>query len=384
MVAPGPGYAQPYGSRSVHGLAGLNEFLRSVSAFSGGKAIIATNAPAEEVPRIFVENSLYYLLGYEAPGPMADGRYRRIRVRVNRPDVFVEPDGDRMIFSPKPGRTAAAPPAAARALSRLVPLAEEPLRLAVATIADPAAGASGEVLGHVTIALGLEVPEEAALGDVIELQLRVFDGEGRVERLARAETLRVPRTSRPGTRPVDVLLSFTLPPGRYNLRVAAHSVNRDRSGSVYTDFTVPDFARATVSLSDVVVAAAPGRSPRMLDTGAAALPALPTTARMFASSDQVSALLRVYWGRNRPGTAVEMRTTISNDTDDQVFERRSELTPEAGSGLRASDYSLDLPLKDLPAGEYLLTLTATPAGAPAIAKHVRFTVHGPARDPNDR
>jgi hypothetical protein len=79
-----------------------------------------------------------------------------------------------------------------------------------------------------------------------------------------------------------------------------------------------------------------------------------------------------------------MRTTISNDTDHQVFERRSELTPEAGSGLRASDYPLDLPLKDLPAGEYLLTLTATPAGGPAIAKHVRFTVHGPARDPNDR
>jgi VWFA-related protein len=377
MVAPGPSATQPYSNRGIHGPAGLNEWLKTVSSLSGGKAIIATNTPAEEVPRIFAENRLYYMLGYELPGPMEDGRYRRISVRVNRPNVIVEPHGDRLVLAPKAGGRMVTPPATARALSGLVPLADDPLRLAVAAFAEPAATAAGPALARLALTLGIEVAEPA-LDDAIAVQVRVFDGEGRKELQVRDETLRVSRTSQPGPRRIDALLSLALPAGRYNLRVATHSTRRDRVGSVYTDVTIPDFRRAPLSLSDVMLSAVPGPLPWPLETGAAVLPASPTTARAFAPTDRVAAHVRVYWGENSRLGTVTLHATITNIDDRHVLELTTALNPGAGpaNDLRATDYRLDLPLTDLKAGEYLLTLAAAPAGAIATTtrRHVRFRV----------
>jgi VWFA-related protein len=281
MVAPGPSEAQPYSNRAVHGPAGLNEWLKTVSSLSGGKAIVATNTPADEVPRIFAENRLYYVLGYEVP-PAQDSRYRKISVRVNRPDLMIEPHGDRLVFAPKAVERPAALSTTTRALSRIVPLADEPLRLAVAAFAEPVTSATGPLVARLSLALGIEVPEAASGGDVIGIQVRVFDGEGRKELQVRDEALRVPPTTQSGPRLIDTLLSLALPPGRYNLRVATHSTTRDRAASVYTDVTSPDFRRAPISFSDVVLCAATRPLPRPLDTSASALPALPTTARAFA------------------------------------------------------------------------------------------------------
>jgi VWFA-related protein len=109
---------------------GMAEMLRNLSEATGGRGIAANNTPDRLIPSVFVENSLHYTLGYESPGPMQDGRYRSIEVRVNRPDVTVEPGAERMFFSPKPTPVTGTP--TTRALSGLVPLADEPLRLAVA------------------------------------------------------------------------------------------------------------------------------------------------------------------------------------------------------------------------------------------------------------
>src|ERR1051325_11389069 len=60
--------------------------LRMFAESTGGRATLATNEPWTEVPQIFRENSSYYLLGFRSTDPTADGRFRRIAVKVNRPD----------------------------------------------------------------------------------------------------------------------------------------------------------------------------------------------------------------------------------------------------------------------------------------------------------
>ena len=69
--------------------ASASEFYRTVAENTGGLAIVNRNDFQTIVPRILRENGAYYLLGYASPNLKADGRLRRITVRVNRPDVTV-------------------------------------------------------------------------------------------------------------------------------------------------------------------------------------------------------------------------------------------------------------------------------------------------------
>ena len=171
------------------------DFRRGVSETTGGRAIALTNAPAERVPEVFRENSVHYTLAYEAPKAFADGRYHRIEVRVNREGAIVQPDGARMFLSSKPA--AGVPiPETTRALSGLVPLAGEPLRLAIAAVATPPTAAAPGAAASLVLALGVDAPASlSGAGDQIAVKLRVFDGEGRRQIDLKKMGFRVPPTS---------------------------------------------------------------------------------------------------------------------------------------------------------------------------------------------
>ncbi len=65
------------------------DFLRIVSSQTGGRAIVNLNEPSRQVPRVFRENSAYYLIGFQSSNPAIDGKYRRIEVKVNRRNAEV-------------------------------------------------------------------------------------------------------------------------------------------------------------------------------------------------------------------------------------------------------------------------------------------------------
>jgi hypothetical protein len=352
----------------------MSQALRNISDSTGGRSVTLDNVPQRFVPAMFSENSLHYTLAYEAPGVLADGRYRRIEVRVGRPGVVVEPGGSRMFAVPRPAAVTGA--ATTHALSGVVPLSDESLRLAVAAFANPAADGRDAAEARVTLSLGVDVPADAGMGEVLDLELRVFDGEGRKEILARQDAVRVPRTSRYEPRAFDLLQTVALRPGRYNVRMSLVSAMRDRRGSVYTDITIPDYARVALSLSGVAVQATPSRTPLPPHGVLDVLPVTPTTSRTFATSDRVLAFLRVYWGRNSRAGAITMRAAIRDETDRDVWTDSRTVPVPTGEAntLRATDYRLELPLSSLAAGEHLLTLTATPASGPPQVRHVRFRV----------
>jgi VWFA-related protein len=77
-------------SSQFSSLHGNRETLASLSRDTGGRTFYDLNdfGPAfDEVQR---ENSSYYLLGYSPSNKKSDGRFRRIRVEVDRPGVKVE------------------------------------------------------------------------------------------------------------------------------------------------------------------------------------------------------------------------------------------------------------------------------------------------------
>jgi hypothetical protein len=374
LVAPTPRHVMPSANISAGEARDMALMLKWVSEATGGRAIMHDNEPARRVSEVFEENSHFYTLAYEAPGAMADGRYRRLEVRVNRTGVTLQPGGERMFFSPKPGTVRVA--TTTRALSGLVPLADEPLRLAVAVVADPDAEAgSNEGLASFTLALAIPADPDAT-ADEIATETRIFDAEGRREVAVRRQSVRVPANRSDSVREVELLSTVSLKPGRYNIRMSVHSIARDRSGSVHTDFVVPDFGRAAMSVSDAVIVSPLSRRPIVLDASAGAPPWTPSTMRAFATNDRASAMLRVHWRDGRAAAPVTIAATILDTDNRQLFSRTTSVaapTPAAGQRPFA-DYRLDLPLADLLPGEHLLTLTIRPATGAPQTRYVRFTI----------
>jgi hypothetical protein len=347
-----------------------HEFLKTVSNNSGGRAILGTNAPADRVADVFRENSLHYVLGYRPTYP-ADGRFRRIRVEVGRRDARVEPS-DRMFRTPAPvGEASRSEPETSAAMSGLVPLADERLRVALAPFADVAAGAPPTV----AVVLGVEVPFVSGAGveETVELETRVFDSEGRKEIQRHRQSLRVRPKANQEAGTYEVLSRLSLAPGRYNLRFASHSPTRAKSGSVHTDVVVPKFGAEPLSASGLVVAVTPGPVATPADAFVGLLPVTPTTRRTFTRSDHVQTFLRVYWRSGRATTPVELRSFLTTSANARVHEERTTLTPGADDGAPSASYSRDLSTLALTPGEYLYSVEMT-QGRTTLRRDVRFHV----------
>ncbi len=372
LIAPGPSHIYQYNNSN-------SPLLRLIADASGGHAIVETNAPRDAVPGIFEENSFHYIVGYRPTFSMTDGKFKRVQISVGRPNVIVEPS-DRMMLSPTEAEIAmpkrAIAPATTRALSGIVPVTDESLRLALAPFAVASTPGANSPVATIAMALGVEVRQgDAQDGDLLEIETRVFDAEGRKEISVNRQTTRIaPRRGRePGG--YDLLSTLSVPKaGRYNVRVSTNSASRGRSGGVYTDVTIPDFSRSALSMSGVVVTVRPGRLAIRPDSGADVIPVASTTLREFSAGDRVSAFARLYWGGDKPPTTATMRAEILNAQSKNVFERTDAVSPTPATLLHSTDYRLDLPIGRLASGEYLLTLrTVTPRGA-EIRQDVRFSV----------
>lgn len=79
------------------------ERFRTVASLSGGRAVVADNAPAEQVPAVFEELGSYYALAYESSYPL-DGRRRWLHVSVTHPGALVM-SPRQLITAAKPAET---------------------------------------------------------------------------------------------------------------------------------------------------------------------------------------------------------------------------------------------------------------------------------------
>jgi hypothetical protein len=172
----------------------------------------------------------------------------------------------------------------------------------------------------------------------------------------------------------EVLWRCDLNPGRYELRLAAYSTALEKSGSVYADVTIPDFASAPLSLSGAVLSVTAAAPPTPNVALAAVIPIVPTIRREFAPEDKVKVFVRVYQGGRKPVFPVLLKTRILDADDRPSFERQETVPTDQFLTSRAADYLVELPLARLAGGAYIFILEAAIAGHPIIRRHVRFLV----------
>ena len=159
-------------------------------------------------------------------------------------------------------------------------------------------------------------------------------------------------------------------PGRYALRVGVRTAD-GRTSSVYTTVSVPDFDD-DLSLSGLVLTASPSPVSGGADTIGDLLPVAPTSYRAFRKTDDVSAFMRIY-EKGKVFVPPKVTTTLTNVRNEKVANFDQTLGGESVGSRTAATNDVALPMSELPAGEYLLTVAVT-VGEKHKERRLRFTV----------
>ena len=354
-----------------------HQSLQTVADWTGGRAILNTNAPEKSVRPILDESSAYYLLAFQSSDVKRDGRFHQITVKVNRPDVQVRTRRGYYADPIAPAADAATT-LSLEALSRGL-LPDRGLPMTVSTA--PFRGPKGTPV--VLVTTGVRADEKAAPApprqadttpqlEPIEILTSAFrDGDKNVDWQRQRVSAALP-SGTPGQLRYESVSTLTLQPGTYEVRVAARHEHENVSGSVYAYVDVPDFDRDPVSLSGAVLLDRRAPTLPLPEALAGVLDAAPTTRRDFGGSDQVTALVRVYQRAGQPATAVNVFFHIFDEKLQEVgaTERLLETAEFAKTG--AADARFPVPLETLRPGAYVMQIGIT--GGPVLRRDVRFTV----------
>jgi len=365
------------GLRVETGLGGPVEYLRVMADNTGGRPIINHNAPEREVPRIFAENTSYYLLAYALKGARPQGDfYRRLEVKVNRPDVEVR---SRKQFYGPPVKPAGAVEESSRvktlehAITSILPAREVNLRVHAATFGE----ASKPGHASVTIVLGVDQPLLDSPPDVngrvtehVSMLVHAFGADGISRAVQNQNATILMRPEQGGRAVFEVLARIELEPGPYSLRIAAGSRERDKIGSVVIDVDVPAF-RDQFSMSGMLLTATPSPRAAPLDALAALVPVVPTARREFPRASRLGAFVRLY----QPAASrdVSLVWQVRDAQDKSLTAQRQHLPPEAFARTKSVDLTPAFSLDGLAPGQYVLTLDVTYERR-VTSRHVRFTV----------
>ncbi len=346
--------------------------LRVLADQTGGRAVINTNTPGEAVPAIFGESSSYYVLGFHSADQARDGRAHKIEVKVARRGVEVRARTGYIApstFAPDAAATGAPAPLT-DAVTGVLPATALRLRVTAAPFASRERTTSAVLVSLNVEQQGTEGTDNGS--EHVDIFTAAFDREGRSRQSLR-QAIDVPHTG--GPLRYDAIGRLDLPPGRYEIRVASAHREAGRLGSVYMDLQVPDFAKAPLSLSGVLLQDGTTAAATPDDVFRTLVPVTPTSRREFARGEPLTAFVRVYQGGRDPVERVDVRTQIANAAGAIVVDGVTTVEPDEFSTERAADYQLALPLERLAPGEYLLTIDATLGTSGKARRDVRFSVH---------
>ena len=349
------------------------EGSQALAADTGGFSLSDTNDLAAGLARIGREARSYYLLGYAPTNKAADGRFRKIAVKVAREGVAVR--ARRGYFAPGGAKTAkTATPAEGRdaamqrALDAPFDLTDVPLR----AIAD--VGPSREP-GKATVRLLLEADvrgfafaEKGGLArDTLELLLLVarqdtgeftrFDQQ--LEMNLRPETRA--RYERDG---FPIAREMPLAPGRYQARVVVRDRNGGHTGSLLHEFEVPPLEGLRVSTVELTDRAGEAKA------DAPPVPE-PTARRRFAAKGTLHCRFEVY-GTAKDGASGKPNVTAGfaiRRSDGRFLVAMPETPLQAGpDGSLAR--RLGIPIDGAPSGRYeaIVVVTDVAAGRSAEAR----------------
>ena len=340
------------------------EYLRGLSASTGGEAIVNTNNPANALTRLWRSTRTYYLIGFETPDKTPLNP--KVALHVNRPGVVLR---FRRTDVGKPSVAIPTESGLAGALHGLLPSTDIALDVNLTPIIH-----SRDVEASVAVVTAVSLPvAEAVLGqrDTVTMSVNAYDRGDRPV-ASRQVTGRIGLSATPGTLEFDMLCRLDLKPGDYRLRIAVSSSATGKAGSVFADLNVPGPASSPLLASPVMLAA-PGRAASPADAFRDLLAFVPTHRRVFQTDAPITAAVALFQGRQRPAD-VKVSTRLIREDESEVFGHAETIAADQFSSERSTIYETLLPDTALTPGTYIVEITARGAGLPSISRTTRITI----------
>jgi len=239
----------------LNGNAASQDTLATLAADTGGKAFFDSNDFSGVFSQVQKDSSAYYVLGFTSNNPLKDGRFRRLKVQVNRPDLKLD-----FRSGYYAGRDFEHLNRADREQQLEDELAAQLPRVDVPLYAGSAFFRRDE--SHYYLAVSLVIPgsqipfvtekeKDSATIDIIGTAQE--NGKFPVGRLRDTVKLALDSTQQVRRKNVQYNTGFVLPPGSYHLKFVMRENQTGRMGSFETDVQVPDLRRAPLKMSSVVL-----------------------------------------------------------------------------------------------------------------------------------
>jgi len=300
--------------------------LRTLSEETGGFAVVNKNDFATAFQRIVEDNSTYYVLAYYPPDARP-GRLHKIDVRVTRPGLTVR--ARKGYIAPKKVDAVTTSNGKTPSTPEIRDALESPLPVSGLTMhvfAAPFKGAAP----NASVLLGVELRGrdlQLSPTDKIYLSYMAIDVNGKVKGgttdTIATNALKPETKTRIEQTGLRMLNRLDLPPGKYQVRVAAHDSAGGAVGSVLLDLDVPDFVKMPFSISGIVLTsplAAQLPTAHADEQLRGVLPGPAVAARTFAQNEEVGLFAEVYDNQGSAPHKVDITTTVTTDEGKQMFK----------------------------------------------------------------
>lgn len=334
-----------------------DSFCKEVASKTNGTAVTDRKDPENQVPALFRAEQSYYLIRFEPTGVAQGGMRRRFELKVDRPGVEIRTRNQYIASSTAPQ-----------------PDVDGPLQVRGLPLQIAALPVAGRTNAGSPVVVALTVGEPNVRRDVLDVEIGTSTSDDTEERAGR-ESVRWTPGAAPGEgRQGTVFARVDLAPGLHHIRAVVRSAALKETGSVFTDVDVPDFAKARLLLSGVVLHSDQPETFGGTETVRGLVPSVPTTRRTFAAAEHVTAALAIYQGGNTPPSVVVLTTQITDEHDHTVYEHTETLASDRfGANGRHAESTVSVPLDQLPAGRYLSSFEAT-TGPNHDERDVQFAV----------
>jgi len=239
----------------LSGNAASQETLATLSSDTGGKAFFDSNDFSGVFSQVQKDSSAYYVLGFTSNNPLKDGKFRRLKVQVNRSDLkldfragyYAGRDFEHLNRADREQQLE-------DELEAQLPRVDVPLYAGAAYFRQDDA--------HYYLAVSLVIPgsqipfvtekdKDNATIDIIGEALG--GGKLRVGQLRDTVKLAVESTQQVRRKNVQYNTGFVLAPGSYHLKFVIRENQTGRMGSFETDVQIPDLRKMPLKMSSVVL-----------------------------------------------------------------------------------------------------------------------------------
>jgi VWFA-related protein len=256
--------ASLHGQSAYNGAAVLNDLnsnastqdtLSTLASDTGGKAFFDSNDFGAVFSQVQKDSSAYYVLGFTSTNALKDGRFRHLKVQLNRPDLKLDCRSGYYA-----GRDFEHLNRADREQQIQDELASELSQTDVAVYAGAAYFRQDDSHYYLSVSLvipGSQIPfvqakdKDNATIDVIG-EVRA-EGKFAVGHLRDTVKLALDSAQQVRRKNVQYNTGFVLAPGSYHLKFVVRENQSGRMGSFETDVQIPDLRKTPLRMSSVVL-----------------------------------------------------------------------------------------------------------------------------------